>query len=39
MTCWSPSDVDVEGDHISAEQSDKLDTAIATLTPEQQELI
>jgi RNA polymerase sigma factor (sigma-70 family) len=34
-----PSDVDIEGDLISAEQSDKLDAAIATLTPEQQKLI
>jgi RNA polymerase sigma factor (sigma-70 family) len=34
-----PSDVDIEGDLVSAEQSDKLGTAIATLTPEQQELI
>jgi RNA polymerase sigma factor (sigma-70 family) len=34
-----PSDADIEGDLISAEQSDKLGAAIATLTPEQQELI
>jgi RNA polymerase sigma factor (sigma-70 family) len=34
-----PSNVDIEGDLISAEQSDKLGAAIATLTSEQQKLI